>query len=211
MARQMDISALYDRNPAYGPVFDATLAFCAQQRGEADVTQAIDESRTSMSQIQSASSIVELMVAHDALTRTIMVDGARYEGSPADLEVDADVPDDATVERFYQTTASGTVYLAAHGASTKIDALLEAVPQRIDGFRTVLHACGKEGPSTCDVHALLQGAGLLEPDARTGAETIHASYYTGVLEQAGALVWKQRRWVTTEEGAHALAGMAGRL
>lgn len=207
MARQMDVFGLYDRNPAYGSVFDAMLAFCAQQRSEADVMQAIDESRTSKSQIQSASSIVELMVAHEALTRTIIVDGEPYAGTPRDLETDADVPEDASIERFYQTTENAVAYTATHSAPFKIAALLETAPQRAGGFRMVLDACSGAGASTCEVQTLLHDAGLLEPDARTGAETIHASYYTGALEQVGALVWKQRRWITTEEGAHALAGM----
>lgn len=195
------LDELLERNPTYAALYLQALAFCATQRPEAEVLAHVDEARVSRMQIQSASAIVETLERRGGLARTILVDGEPYAGTQRDLQQDDTVPAEARIEHLLHTTEEGRALLAAQPtADEKLAALLEENPTFAPGFEAVLALCVGEGKTTRDIQEDLRALGALPKDPRTGVEQVHASFFTGALEKAGALVWKGGRWVTVSAG-----------
>lgn len=190
------LDELLVRNPAYAPLYTAVLAYCTQERAYEDALAHADASRTSSYQIQSAAAVLETLQRRGALAVTVLVDGEPYEGTLHDLQADDSVPPDATIEQVVATTPQGAALLEAHSSCRLLDALFEQQPGFVGGFKAVLAMCEGEGKTTREIQEDLRALGELPCDPRTGVEQVHASFFTGALEHAGALEWKGGRWVT---------------
>ena len=201
-----DLDELFARNSAYVPLYRAALSACAQPLTADEAAAAIDAARSGASQIQSAASILETLVRNAGLEMSITVDGEPYEGTMRDLQADESIAADAQVTQTYHATEAGRAVLQATSPQSRIQALIEQNADFTLGFHIVLERSDTpDGVSTRDLQAALREAGALPKDTFTGMETVHASYFTGALENAGALEWKGGRWHTTDAGREAVA------
>ena len=202
-----DLYELFARNSAYVPLYRAALAACADGELVAEAAvAAVDACRSGAYQIQDAHSILESLVRNGGLESVVLVDGQRYDGTIKDAQADESIAPEASVETVYRTTADGMAMLEATDPAGKTADLIAAKPDLAAAFQLVLDACSAEGgAATRDLQQALRDADALPKDARTGVETLHASYFTGALENAGALEWKGGRWHTTQVGRRATA------
>ena len=207
MSRYASLSDLASRNPGYVSLYIAAVECCSNAAGEVDeavVMNAVEQARNSVSQIQSATSIMDTLVRHGALMRTVLVDGVPYGSDLKDVQADDSVPEDAEVKIVYTVTEAGIEFARLFRSSDMIEGLFAERGVDAKGFVCVLSACTDEGKSTDELQVLLREEGLLNPDER-GIEQVHASYFTGALERVGALTWEKGHWKTTEDGRRAIA------
>lgn len=196
----------FDNSPAYRTLYLSALEFCRERRTESEVIAHIDALRRSASQIRSAGSLVESLVSVGMLEQTILVDGEIYEGTLKELQSDDDVPEDAKVEIFEDTTDMGARVADRMNDVYSVASLVREHPRWMRGFRTVLEACETpDGVSTNDLEGVLKEAGAWETDERTGLPLVYPSYFTSELERVGALEWNGNTWVTSGKGSAALA------
>lgn len=198
----------FDRNPAYTEDYLAVLEFCAQERGEDDVIQLCESYRTSPKHIQSAAAIVATLVRVGGLRQTILVDGAPYEGSFESLQADENIPDDAEVIVTLRTLPEGASAAERVREGRVFAKLVESCPHRVESFKLVLTLCAEEGgKSTREIQSALKEANMLEPDPNNGVDGIHASYFTGMLENSGLLVWNGASWIASDRGIATLVDL----
>ena len=199
------LGELVERNRAYRALYLAALEFCDRARAEEDAISYLDERPHATYQIQSSEALVASLIKHGGLERTILVDGQPYEGTPAELSSDDSIPEDAKIAQTLQTTVAGRAYREAHGDEARMRELFGSDTPYLPGMKLVLESCRADsGQSTRELQQLLSAAGDLGRDEKTGIELVHASYFTGVLEDAGALEWNGNRWKTTDRGSAAL-------
>ena len=196
----------FENSPAYRNLYLAALEHCRERTTEADALAFVDGLKHSASQIRSAGSLVESLVSIGLLGQTILVDGEPYAGTLRELQFDDDIPEDASVEIFEQTTDLGIAMCERLDEVYSVATLAAAHPERLRAFLLVLEACSHpEGRSTSELEGVLREADALEIEERTGLPGVYPSYFTGELERVGALEWNGKKWVTTEKGSAALA------
>lgn len=200
----LTLEALFERNPAYAPLYAAVLTFCAEERTEGEALAHVDASRSSTFQIQDSAAILETLERRGALTRRLEVNGEPYEGTMRDLQGDESVGEDAQVECFVRSTLEGLAFVEAHAPDRQVAELFAQQPEFLGGFKAVLVMCEGEGKKTSEIQEDLRALGELPCNPFNGVELVHASFFTGALEKCGALEWKGGRWVTTAVGATAL-------
>jgi len=198
------LDELFERNPAYVPLYTAVLAYCTQERAYEDALEQAESARTSSFQIQSAAAVLETLQRRGGLQVRLLVDGEPYEGTLRDLQADDAVDPQAQVEQLVLTTPQGAALLEAHDSNKLLGALFAQQPGFVGGFKAVLAMCEGEGKTTAQIQEDLRALGELPCDPRTGVEQVHASFFTGALEHVGALEWKGGRWVTNADATAAL-------
>lgn len=198
------VQQVLEGNPAYRHLYGALVTFCAEERPLEEAQRFCDDRRTSPSQILSASALVDVMVRAGALRRTILVDGAPYEGTLEEFRADEAVPEDAAVAVSVRATEAGLSAAAAQREERSLDRLIADHPGRAAAFRQVVAWCADGGRVTSELQELLKAADLLETEAARGIDGLHASYFTGALESVGALAWNGRAWIAADEGRAAL-------
>ena len=199
----LTLEELFERNPAYAPLYAAVLSFCAEERTEAEAMAHVDAARSSTFQIQSSAAVLETLERRGALQRTVLVNGEPYEGTMRDVQEDESIEPDAQVECVLRTTPEGVAVMEAHAPDRQVAALFAEHPGFVGGFKAVLAMCEGEGRKTSEIQEDLRALGVFPCNPRTGEELVHASFFTGALEKCGALEWKGGRWVTTAAGATA--------
>lgn len=199
-----NINMLFERDPANVKIYVAVLEQCVDRTDELSAAEFAESLRTNIEQIQSGASIVSTLIRRGGLERTILVDGQPYEGSLEALQSDDNVPDDAVIESFVQTTDAGIDMAANYRDSTQAKALYAELPDFAPGFKLVLAECASpEGKSTGELQDALVAAGIIGPGL-SQAQVIHASFFTGKLESYGLLEWGNKRWHTTVSGKEGL-------
>lgn len=205
MAQQhTDLFALADRNPAYAPLYVAAINACRSEADEKTVKDAIDAARSESFQIQSAGSILDTLVRRGGVVQNVYADGEPYGGTLEDAQKDEALPEDAVVTVRYAATEAGCAFADAEGADKLLAELFAENPNEVEGFKAVLSATAASGKTTSELQQLLKEKNLITKDER-GIERVHASYFTGALQDAGALAWNKGVWVATEEGKSAVA------
>ena len=199
-----DLQELFARNRTYAPLYRAALNACKEEFCSLEtVSQCVEEQRSSASQIQSVPGIVESLVRNGGLETRVTVNGELYKGTLRDAQADQSIPADAVVVQEYKTTAAGIEAAGAYNPDLLVHNLIEQHPEYKLGFYLVLETCAaSEGASTQELQQILREAGAL-PLSPNGVEAVHASYFTGALEMAGALEWKEGHWHITEAGRRA--------
>ena len=204
---QQEVLRVLNDNAAYREMYLAVISYCETDKEEADVVQACEAARTSKKQIQSAASIVSVLVSCGALKKTILVDDACYKGTLEELQVDESIPEDAEITVILQSTEDGLAAAALKEEELSFANLVAGCPQRIAAFELVLSLCAEPGgKSTQDLQEILGDKGMLEPEDDRDIDGLHASYFTGSLEHIGALAWIDRKWVATSKGQSILQG-----
>ena len=195
---------LLTRDPANTMLYFDALDYCRQSRKGYEAAEYLDGQRKEACQIQEPPILLESLIRHGGLARTLYVDGKPYGGTLQDLQADESISDDAELEQTLETTEAGVAFLTHEGPDTMLGQLFETDPENMEGFKLVLRSCDtQEGKTTAELQEILRSAGVLPCDERTGVELIHASYFTGALENVGALEWNGRRWLTNERGSAA--------
>lgn len=208
-AQRLDaIATLYVHNPAYANLYAETSGLCAERANETTIIEALSNSVRHFGQLQEAPSVLSTLVSSGALVRTYYVDGVPYEGDIRQLQEDESIPDDADIQCFYLETEEGAEIASHYAPDALLAQLFADKPDYRDGFLEVLGACSGSGKSTAELQARLQERNLLVPDAVTGLNKLHASYFTSALENAGALAWVDKKWRTTALGDSVLCGDA---
>lgn len=137
----------------------------------------------------------------NALTQTIKVNDQVYEGSLEELQADEAIPLEANVQAFFQATTEGKTAVAAIKNELSFESQTGSCPERIPAFKTVLSFCrNTPGKSTQEIQEVLKQNNMLDTEAERGIDSLHASYFTAILEKMEALAWKNKAWETTEKG-----------
>lgn len=205
-SRASDVRRVLDGSPAYRLLYVGVLEHCRSERPESEALSFIERSKTSACQIRDGGSLLETMLGSGALSRRIVVDGADYDGTLADLQGDETVPPEATVETFVVATDAGLAALEQEKESLSVKTLFDGKPERAGAFAKTLEACSREGgASTGDLFDVLDAEGYLERDPSTGLPRVYPSYFTSELERIGALCWNGKKWAVSERGRAALA------
>ena len=193
----VSLSALFDRNPAYGELYVAAIKACEEEVDESAAIQAIEMAKTSCAQTQGAASILDTLVRRGGIERLIFVDGTQYEGSLQELQGDEGLNDDIDVQFRVCATDAGLDSAVAYRDSKSLEKLFVQHPEYRGGFVLTLELCSEvQGAATNDVQRALVEAGVIEAGIAS-AQTIHASYFTSKLERFGALAWEGKRWHAT--------------
>ncbi|MBR2836165.1 MAG: hypothetical protein IKE43_10740 [Coriobacteriales bacterium] len=196
-----DLQELFARNRAYAALYRAVLRACSEYRSLDVLSECIEQQKTSASQIQSAAAIIESLVRNGGLETRVLVNGEVYNGTLRDAQADDSIPQDAVVTQEYKTTQAGVDAVNTYNPESLIDSLIATHPSYELGYYLVLEACeAQDGVSTQELQKILREAGALPQDPVNGVETVHASYFTGALETAGALEWRNGAWHITEAG-----------
>jgi hypothetical protein len=199
-----NLNVLLSRDPAGERLYIDALERCRERIDEQAAADFVDGKRTAIQQIQSGSTIIATLIRRGGLERTILVDGEPYEGDLVQLQTDDNVPDEAVIETYVQTTPAGIDLAAGFRETTTASALFAEFPQFEAGLKKVLDECtAPEGKSTQELQDALIEAGIIGP-GNTQSQIIHASYFTGKLEKYELLVWSGKKWHTTSEGKEAL-------
>lgn len=196
-------------NPACRSAYRAILLAADAPISRADAAAAVEASAHPATFIQAPQDAVTTLVRAQVLAQTILVNGEPYEGTPEDLVEDEAVQETDEISYLVQTTDAGRAALALLAPETRLRALLAEKPQHAPAFLKVLDAAsGPEGATKQALEQLLSAdPDALKYDARTRMPTVYPAYFTGALEDAGALQWNGRtaRWQATEAGRAVLA------
>ncbi len=196
----VSLSALFDRNPAYGELYAAAIKACEEEVDESVAIQAVEMAKTSCAQTQGAASILDTLVRRGGIERLIFVDGVQYEGSLREFQSDEGLNDGVDVQFRVRASDAGLDSVAAYLDSKSLEKLFAQHLEYRGGFVLTLELCSEvQGATTNDVQRALVEAGVIETGIAS-AQTIHASYFTSKLERFGALAWEGKRWHATKKG-----------
>lgn len=196
----VSLSALFDRNPAYGELYTAAIKACEEEVDESVAIQAVEMAKTSCAQTQGAASILDALVRRGGIERLIFVDGVQYEGSLQEFQSDEGLNDGINVQFRVCATDAGLDSVAAYRDSKSLEKLFAQHLEYRGGFVLTLELCSEaQGATTDDVQRALVEAGVIEAGIAS-AQIIHASYFTSKLERFGALAWEGKRWHATKKG-----------
>lgn len=198
------VYSLLDRDVAYRGLYIEALEHCAEELDEFEAAEWIDARRTQASQVQDGGSLLEVLIRRGGMDRTILIDGVPYPGTLEQLYVDETISDDARPICRVRSTPAGLEAAAMWKRITAPETLIAENPRFAPGFFAVLSACAEGPRTTTEIQEALQQAGIRIVDAESRQE-VHASYFTGALEEHGALVWDRKRWSITPAGAALLA------
>lgn len=149
---------------------------------------------------QSPAVSVDILVRNGALTEQVYVDGEPYDGTMEDLQLDADVADDAAVESRVAVTDAGRQLLAQYAPSALLRSLFAEKPQYRDVFAAALRACAAEpGCSRADLEHTINEMPQLKPHPEAKPASVYPQYFIDALETCGGIAWNGS-WHATEAG-----------
>lgn len=191
-----------EHNPMLKKPLLAVLAISAQQTDESRNTverRALETWDDAYQQTPSA--CVDILVRNGALTERIIVNGAPYDGTLEDLQLDENVPNDATAESRLAITAEGRALLDAYAPERTLQTLLAGKPRYQDIFLAALAACTAEsGASRADLERAIDA----KPAPTDGAQRVYPQYFIDALETAGGIAW-DGTWRITDAGRAVIA------
>lgn len=192
---------LIEHNPMLKKPLLAVLALCEQYPDEN--RRAIEEralSAWSDAYPQSPTVSVDILVRNGALTEQVHVDGEPYDGTLEDLQIDENVPDDATAESRIAMTGIGRDLLETYAPDATLRTLFADKPRYQPVFQTVLEACSTEtGCSRTDLEQAINAMPQLEPDPSTKRTCVYPQFFIDALESAGGIAW-DGAWRITDAG-----------
>ena len=204
-----DLEEMVAKNPASRSLFAAALASAREPLSHDELADQLDDVYRPSTCTQTPRSAIGALVRHGGLRETILVDGEPYEGTREDFRNDDAIPEDARVEYLLSTTSAGERLLATISSSSRIQRLFDSRPEHARVFTDVLAFCDtSDGRTRDEIAEYLKGDGdALHVSPQTGFPTVYPAFYTGALEDVGALAWRGR-WRLTKEGEdflHALS------
>lgn len=151
-----------------------------------------------------STTILDMLVRDYAVEERLSVDGAFYEGTLLDLQVDPAIGDDSEVERYINITQKGKEVLDEYAGNKRLLALLERKPQYRSVYRTMLEFCDcPEGRTRSELERTLEALPELAPVPGTGERSVYPQYFIDSLEIADGICW-QNAWRTTGTGKRCL-------
>lgn len=154
---------------------------------------------------QSPAATVDILVRNGALVQHVFVDGAPYDGTLEDLQLDEAVAEDAAAESRIALTDVGRELLDAYAPEATLRALIDGKPHYRAAFTAVLAACNaEEGCSRANLEAVLNALPELAPDPDTQQTRVYPQFFIDALESAGGIAW-QGAWRTTDAGKALIA------
>ena len=154
---------------------------------------------------QSPAATVDILVRNGALVQHVFVDGAPYDGTLEDLQLDEAVAEDAAAESRIVLTDVGRELLDAYAPEATLRALIDGKPHYRAAFTAVLAACNaEEGCSRANLEAVLNALPELAPDPATQQTRVYPQFFIDALESAGGIAW-QGAWRTTDAGKALIA------
>lgn len=143
--------------------------------------------------------LIHVLVKHHGL-ELIYLDDQGEPIAPERLEgLDEDEQDDLIAQEAFLTTDAGRMFYEATLPKTRIEALFEDEPYRVEAFQDILAYCKEGLRSYMDISNLLEGRDVLTMMVNGAPQKIQPSVLIDRLNRAGALVWDEG-WKTTEEG-----------
>lgn len=148
----------------------------------------------------SVTTIVDVLLRNDALEEKVLVNGVVYDGTLHDVQTDANISDDAQVERYLSITETGEELLTEYAPHKKLNELLAEKPHHAPVYYAMLEACNRDsGRDRSTLENTIDALPQLAPNPATGEKTIYPQYFIDSLETAGGIAW-QDQWHTTEAG-----------
>lgn len=192
---------LIEHNPMLKKPLLAVLVVSAQQAHES--RQVIEERALEVwddAYQQSPGVCVDILVRNGALTEQLLVDGEAYDGTLDDLQLDADVAEDAVAEQRITLTDTGRELIEAYAPDVTLRALIAEKPQYRDVFATILRACdAAQGATRSNLEVSISALPQLQPDPDTQRTHVYPQYFIDALESAGGIAW-EGSWRTTDAG-----------
>lgn len=195
------MEAIFERNPSIRKLAMAAINGSQSEISFDRLAGRLDQEKKPKTCTQTSRSVISLLVDGGALRQTLYVDGAAYDGTFEDLRDDEGISEDADILYAVQATDEGLQVAAMHAPERALVALFSSKALYVQGFLAVLEGCSqKRGMLRDEINELLERNPSLVPhDPKTGAPLVLPAYFTGELEDSGALVW-DGAWRTTAEG-----------
>ena len=182
------------------------LSAAAEPISTAQVRETLEGSGRVKFSVYSPSNFCTMLEVAGALDR-VTETGEPYDDAlpePAIVEVDGveyyepGVP--PTV--FWRTTEAGATVLAEDDPADRIARLFESEPEYLPVYKRVLTMASEpEGTSMALMSVAVDTDPFVADERR-----FYVQHFVEGLERAGAFVWENNAWHTTEAGAAALAG-----
>lgn len=195
------VEAIFERNPSIRMLIMAAINGSQSEVSFDRLAETLEQVKRPKTCTQTSRSVIALSVANGALKQTLYVDGVPYDGTLEDLRNDDSLREGVDISYTVQATDEGLRIAAMHVPEKALASLFSSKPLYAQGFLMVLEGCSQKGGLTRDeINELLERNPSLVPhDPKTGAPLVRPAYFTGELEDSGALVW-EGTWRTTTEG-----------
>lgn len=191
-------------NPAARSLYRALVEHALEPVDRNELAQQAEGFPRPATFVQTIQGALSTLVRVGALEETVLVNNVPYEGTRDELMDDDAISDEDEIAFTVRATEGGRQALELTEPAREIAALFAAKPQHQRAFSQVLNACAEPGGKTGrEIDALLEGdRDALKYDARTDCPTVYPAYFTGALEEAGALVWDRAAgvWKATAAG-----------
>lgn len=175
-----EIVSCMTKNKAHALAFRECLVACKEERPYREVEAELEASKTMESCTQTPHTLIDLLVKHGAIEKTVVEEGPLQGDQPVDYTL--------------RTTEEGMQAATRLDPAVQLGLLVEGQHEVIaDLYRKVLEACS-EGARLDDVKRAI-GASVVLP----GGKMVYAEYFVSKLETAGGLMW-DGAWRTTEAG-----------
>ncbi|RDB61394.1 hypothetical protein C1878_11810 [Gordonibacter sp. 28C] len=196
-------------NPAYRDIALALVRACREERPVAEAARLAAQAAPAKAQrLQRPETVARTLAEQGVLESRAYVDGEPCD--PAELAQRDDLPESATVAYTLQATPEALRIAAALQPEHRLAALLDEPEHQRGALVAILEAArARGGLARTDIDELLEDSPALERDERTGIPRFYPSYFTGLLEHAGGLVWNGA-WRATEPGLDFLDSLSRR-
>lgn len=194
-------------NPAYRDIALALVRACREERPVADAVRLAEQSAPAKAQrLQRPETVAGTLADKGVLESWVYVDGEPCD--PAELARRDDLPENATVAYTLQAAPGALRAAEALQPKRRLAALVDEHAHQKEALVAILEAArARDGLARTDVDVLLKDSPALEKDERTGIPRYYPSYFTGLLEHAGGLVWNGV-WRITQPGLDLLDSLS---
>lgn len=200
---QASLEALLDlvaNNQAATKLYQAALGRCGEATDRAALAAELAGIPVPRTCMQTPQTVLNSLVRRGALAQTTLVNGEPYQGTPEEFAKDEGISAEARITYSLVTTELGRELERQISPAAAIAKLFAEKPEHVEGFEEVLALCDSDEGATRDqIAEHLNGCGVIRYNPSTGQPFVFPAYYTGKLEDAGALVW-DGTWRLTKEG-----------
>lgn len=157
---------------------------------------------------QSPQAVCDVLVRNGAIEETLLVNGAPYEGSIEDVQLDENIDETAVVESSLCITDAGCAILEDYASEQTLRALYEQRPHYAPVFDAVIAACiENDGCDRAALEQVIEAALVSNPGVLAhggeASQRVYPQYFMDALESAGGICW-QGLWRATQSGASVL-------
>lgn len=197
---------LFSQMRPHRAVLLGLLAACEQPRATSSLKEAVERISGRKFSVYSPSNFCTMLEAAGALER-VTADGAPYDtetAAPAIVEVDGQEFWQPTTPPpvCWRTTEAGTAALAEDDPAERIERLFAREPEFLPVYKRILLMADEAAGTSM---GLMSVAVDTDP-AVAENRRFYVQHFVESLERAGAFVWSDGAWHTTEAGRAALAG-----